>query len=306
MLNKYNEAWYDSLWKNYEDNPNQKIHYLEYGENKTNPIDTKDNVVHIKNENKNTANRWYLGEGIDKDDSGFIANGEGYCWWETDNYLRIDKGEFSNGALNGKGAIFYYMRESSEHEFKLKEVFRGEISNSIPDGYGVRALFDKNEEVEKTFGGKFSNGSLEGYGYEIIKNENNEETRAEGIYDNGYLNKGILIYSDNSKYEGDLSNGLASGKGSRKWNDGDSYQGDWENGIPSGSGIYKYTDGTTYTGELQNGLWHGNGTIEYPDGSRYIGELKNGIWHGKGEFQSSDGSSQKGDYQNGIIQPTDS
>ena len=305
LFNKYNESWYESLVKNYENNPNHKIYYLEYDEDKTNPIGSKDNVVYIRNENENSAKRWYLGEGFDNADGDIIADGEGYRYWEKDNHLRIYKGEFRNGVPNGNGVILNYMRDSSKDDLKITQVFRGEIYNAVPDGYGVRQIFDENEEVVRISGGIFSNGLLDGYGYEINRNENNEETRVQGFFENDYINKGILIYSDNSKYEGELSNGIASGKGSRKWNDGETYQGDWGNGVPHGSGVYKYKDGTTYTGEFKNFLWHGNGTAEYPDGSKYIGEFQNGLWHGKGEYQSPDGSSQKGDYQNGIFQPDD-
>ena len=41
LFNKYNETWYESLVKNHENNPNHKIHYVVYDEDKTNPVGSK-------------------------------------------------------------------------------------------------------------------------------------------------------------------------------------------------------------------------------------------------------------------------
>ncbi len=65
--------------------------------------------------------------------------------------------------------------------------------------------------------------------------------------------KGIHIYADKSKYEGQ-----------------------WKNGKQDGQGTLTYTDGEMYRGGFKNGLHHGNGVLTSRDGKITRGAWENG------------------------------
>ena len=64
------------------------------------------------------------------------------------------------------------------------------------------------------------------------------------------------------------------------------YEGEIENGLPNGFGKYTKTDGSTYVGSYKNGLRHGHGIFKWsenaPDSAgKYIGEYKDNVrWNG--------------------------
>ena len=54
------------------------------------------------------------------------------------------------------------------------------------------------------------------------------------------------------------------------------YIGDVSNGVPHGYGTWIHPDGVKYLGEYKNGQIHGKGTMTLTDGRRYVGEFKDG------------------------------
>ncbi len=61
------------------------------------------------------------------------------------------------------------------------------------------------------------------------------------------------------------------------------YVGEIENGVPNGQGIVISPDGRKYVGKFKDGKRNGQGTITQPDGKKYVGEWKNGKpWNGNG------------------------
>jgi len=61
------------------------------------------------------------------------------------------------------------------------------------------------------------------------------------------------------------------------------YVGEIENGVPNGQGIVISPDGRNYVGKFKDGERNGQGTITQPDGKKYVGEWKNGKpWNGNG------------------------
>jgi hypothetical protein len=61
------------------------------------------------------------------------------------------------------------------------------------------------------------------------------------------------------------------------------YVGEIENGVPNGQGTVISPDGRNYVGKFKDGERNGQGTITQPDGKKYVGEWKNGKpWNGNG------------------------
>ena len=77
------------------------------------------------------------------------------------------------------------------------------------------------------------------------------------------------------------------------------YNGEIKNGIPNGFGYQSYINGNKYFGEHKNGLPNGEGRSIYPDGSMYLGEYKNGKFHGQGTFIWKDGYYYDGEFRDG-------
>jgi len=76
-------------------------------------------------------------------------------------------------------------------------------------------------------------------------------------------------------------------KGKFKWyKDGDEkndtkYFGEIKNGLAHGEGTKISPDGDTYIGKFKDGEYHGQGRFMFNDGARYVGEFKNGkVWNG--------------------------
>ena len=59
------------------------------------------------------------------------------------------------------------------------------------------------------------------------------------------------------------------------------YVGEIENGVPNGQGILTSPDGDRYEGDFKDGKKHGQGTFTYSGRFRYLGEWKDGkSWNG--------------------------
>ena len=54
------------------------------------------------------------------------------------------------------------------------------------------------------------------------------------------------------------------------------YVGEIRNGIPNGQGTFIWIDGTKYEGEWKDGKENGQGTWNYLDGGKNVGEWKDG------------------------------
>ena len=59
-----------------------------------------------------------------------------------------------------------------------------------------------------------------------------------------------------ARYEGELRDGKANGRGLYTYASGNRYEGEWRDGKPNGSGtLYRRTDGETFTGTWTNGCF---------------------------------------------------
>jgi hypothetical protein len=81
--------------------------------------------------------------------------------------------------------------------------------------------------------------------------------------------RGVMIYRDGRKHEGEFSNDAAHGKGLTKFLDGSVYQGDYKNGYYNGHGTYTEPDGYKYVGSWHGGKEHGVGETRFSDGDIY-------------------------------------
>ena len=132
----------------------------------------------------------------------------------------------------------------------------------------------------------------------------NHKTKYYGEWDiakNIRHGRGILAWTEGSKYIGYWVNDKANIKGKLIHNDGDIYEGEWINDKPNGKGTYIHKDGTIYEGEWKNDKQDGKGKEKWIDGTWYEGDYKEGKKHGKGKFFWADGSSYEGDFENNII-----
>ena len=140
--------------------------------------------------------------------------------------------------------------------------------------------------------------------YPIDEEEKNDEIKEKNVlkphvlYDDGsvYLGefntldekrsgRGILLWEDKSKYQGQWDQDKPNGKGKFIYPDGDYYIGDWKNGKVNGKGKFVHLNGSTYEGNWKDNFQDGEGTETWPDGSVYKGNYSRGLKKGKGLFK---------------------
>ncbi len=131
-----------------------------------------------------------------------------------------------------------------------------------------------------------------------------EEKNSELFYET-LTGKGNLTFINNMKYHGSMKNGLLeSGPANEKcqiiFSDGTKYEGEIHQNKITGQGRYIFPSGSTYEGSLLNGLRHGTGKYVSPDGITYEGEWKNGLKDGKG-IMKRDTMTYEGDWKEGRI-----
>lgn len=102
--------------------------------------------------------------------------------------------------------------------------------------------------------------------------------------------RGKYTWADGGYYQGDYKavldkykhkvvfpnpNGKRHGKGVRVYANGNRYEGDWRDDRYHGKGTLSWATGGKYVGEFRNGLFHGRGEAWYgaADGQPYINPL---------------------------------
>ena len=164
-------------------------------------------------------------------------------------------GEFRGALLKEKGTIL-----SSD----LKSIYKGEIHNNLPHGYGE----EKNSDG-RVFMGYFERG---------LKNGEGELVYPDGeVYRGGFKSDkidgfGVYVYSQNKRYEGEYRQGEMHGKGKFESPEG-VYEGEYRKGKKSGKGTMKWSDGRLYKGFWDSDKYDGFGIEKRPDGNR-----KSGVW----------------------------
>ena len=124
-----------------------------------------------------------------------------------------------------------------------------------------------------------------------------EEKNSELFYET-LSGKGRIIFSNSMKYYGPVKNGLLETKEDKEkdkekkketciilFSDGTKYEGEIHSNKISGEGKYYFPSGAKYTGHLLNGLRDGYGKYFSPEGVTYEGEWKGGLKDGKGTMK---------------------
>lgn len=158
----------------------------------------------------------------------------------------------------------------------------------------------------------------------------------EGQFTSGAITGyGLMVYADQSVYEGFFKNGKRHGYGGYKiesrqyigefqsdkfrgfgvyvfYNAGVPVQyfaGNWRNNQLNGLGWFQaFDDGRFYAGQFKNDEFTGNGYLDRiePDQNtqyrfRYVGDMQNGRYHGEGILFSSDGRVYSGIWEKGEL-----
>ncbi|MFN6530832.1 protein kinase domain-containing protein [Nostoc sp. ChiSLP03a] len=115
-----------------------------------------------------------------------------------------------------------------------------------------------------------------------------------------------IKFSDGTEYYGarDKNNKLF-GKGVMIFKNGSRYDGEFKNNQRNGCGIFSYSPNTSfykdYVGQFVNDKFEGLGKIRWKDGREYRGNFKAGHCDGQGIFQFANGSFKSGIWQKGEL-----
>ena len=135
---------------------------------------------------------------------------------------------------------------------------------------------NKNIEIEFLEYTEFYNGDI--YYGEI--NKKNKE----------YYGRGIKIWKEGDKYEGEWKDNNKHGKGKYIWGkinkkfEDDYYIGDFINDKREGKGTKYYNSGSYYVGNWKNNKRNGKGIMYYKNGTKYDGEWLNNQKSGNGQI----------------------
>ena len=142
-------------------------------------------------------------------------------------------------------------------------------------------------------------GEKDGIGKMILTNEKNDTLYIHGIWKKDELKKGIIYYSNNTKYKGDIKNFLKHGKGIYI-TDSETYDGDWKDDLKDGEGYIKYKEGAEYRGHFKKDKFNGKGEMKFLDETSYSGDFYNGIFHGQGFLKGNNGHTYYGTFSKGV------
>lgn len=157
-------------------------------------------------------------------------------------------------------------------------------------GYGRMTWFNHN-----TYLGTFANGSADGWGVLIDRALRSEEDIREGI-----------TPRDPSRYEGEIKNGNAHGRGVKTMTEGarkgDRFEGIFEGGKLCGHGVKVFANGERIEGEFKDDRAHGDAVLTYPNGDRLEAPFKNGTVHGHGVKTFANGDRLETQFENSQAQ----
>jgi len=94
--------------------------------------------------------------------------------------------------------------------------------------------------------------------------------------------RGVCIWKENGRYEGDLLAGKLHGHGKRVYPTGNVYTGSFVDGRKQGDGLMKYSNGDEYNGEWDDDFMHGRGTYTWAQGDHFVGKFVKDKREGQG------------------------
>ena len=156
-----------------------------------------------------------------------------YC---IDNIPYIYIGDFYKGLKQGKGNLT--TKDSNKFNYD------GDWANDKFEGYGTLINFGEK------YIGNFKKGKKSGSGA-LYKNNGDI---IEGIFLDGNITKGKILFKNDDQYEGNFENGKMKGKGIYKYNNGDIYEGYFENDLFNGEGKITKKGGEINKGIFKDGV----------------------------------------------------
>ena len=158
--------------------------------------------------------------------------------------------------------------------------------------------FNMKNEEEIVVEGKFLGKRKEKFVENKEKLQENIKGEVEKIILPSGLTQGTVKFSDGAVYEGQVKDGKAYGKGTKRWpNDEEIYEGDFFDNKMHGVGTYKWSNGQIYQGEFRNGQRCGEGTMRWTNGEVYSGHWKNDKSEGYGKLRWPDGETYEGEWK---------
>jgi hypothetical protein len=125
--------------------------------------------------------------------------------------------------------------------------------------------------------------------------------RIEGEYHNGQTNGRCVMTKPDVRVEGQCANDLFNGPGKAAFKDGGYYEGDFKNSEITGKGVWVFANGSRWEGDFLDAKLNGHGRKVFPrENESYEGTLLNGKYEGTGVYHFGDGSVYEGEWHNGI------
>lgn len=185
---------------------------------------------------------------------GGIANGPGVAEWKQDGkVLGRTEAEHRNGRPEGRGLSFD--REGNRTE--------GEFVGGQLNGRGITTLANGARVTANYVAGK-----MQGRGVIALP----DGTKVDADFVDDEIVRGIAIYADGSRYEGEFRNFKQHGKGKMVFAKGGQYEGDFADNEAHGEGTVIFDNGDRYDGGWRHNRPHGRGV------SRIAGQQNAGIW----------------------------
>lgn len=113
------------------------------------------------------------------------------------------------------------------------------------------------------------------------------------------IGRGLYIWANGNRYEGQFLANRMHGQGTYRWADGRTYVGGFAAGRRQGRGALSWGNGNRYDGEFAGDLMHGQGVFSWSNGNRYEGRFQRGQPSGEGRFDWATGESYRGSFANG-------
>ena len=109
-----------------------------------------------------------------------------------------------------------------------------------------------------------------------------------------------ILFSDGTKYVGEVRNNILTGKGTITFPSGNKYEGGISYGLRHGNGVYRDSNGLLYEGEFVHGVKEGYGRMKKGN-ITYEGTFHNGAIDGYGRLTWDNGDQYEGEFKNNKI-----
>lgn len=142
-------------------------------------------------------------------------------------------------------------------------VTRPDTISTIPPLQDTVLVVEKKEVAKKEIG-KLRLQSAQGFWFDYTGEIVNGEAHG----------KGVAIFENGNRYEGNFSHNKRNGFGKAINKNGDGYEGQWKNDRFNGKGTYSWKNGDRFEGYFKDAQRNGKGKLYNKQGEL----LKEGIW----------------------------